>query len=124
MDVVKEDMAEVEVTKEDTEVRKHLEKENPLWRPLMGKAERRRRRNEIFAFTDRSFKKSTHKNSKFCNIALAYLSGRRHYCPLASHVIRVVLAVILSWRLYYAFLSIDKDALSRACCMSKYKDHH
>ena len=36
MDVVKEDMAEVEVTEK-------LEKENPLWRPLMGKAERRRR---------------------------------------------------------------------------------
>ena len=42
VDVVKEDMAEVEVTEEDTE--EPLEMENPLWRPLMGKAEIRRRR--------------------------------------------------------------------------------
>ena len=44
MDVVKEDMGEVEVTEEDTVDRTKLEKENPLWQPLMGKAERRRRR--------------------------------------------------------------------------------
>ena len=43
MDLVKEDMAEVEVTEEDTEV-KQMAKENPLWRPLMGKAGMRRRR--------------------------------------------------------------------------------
>ena len=42
MDVVKEHMAEVEVTEEDTVDRRNW-KENPLWRPLMGKAERRRR---------------------------------------------------------------------------------
>ena len=40
MDVVKEDMAEVDVTEEDTVDRN---KGNPLWRPLVGKAERRRR---------------------------------------------------------------------------------
>ena len=44
MDVVKEDMAEVEVTEEDTVDMRNWKKENPLWRPLMGKAERRRRR--------------------------------------------------------------------------------
>ena len=42
--MVKEDMAEVEVTEDDTVDKKQLEKENPLWRPLKGKAERRRRR--------------------------------------------------------------------------------
>ena len=34
MDVVKEDMAEVEVTEEDS-LWNQLDKENPLWRPLM-----------------------------------------------------------------------------------------
>ena len=38
MDVVKEDMAEVEVTEEDTE-----DRNNWRWKTLMGKAERRRR---------------------------------------------------------------------------------
>ena len=45
--MAKEDMAEVEVTKEDTEGRnqsEQLEMENPLSRPLMGKAERRSQR--------------------------------------------------------------------------------
>ena len=42
--MVKEDMAEVEVTEEDI-VDRNNRKENPLWRPLMGKAERRRRRS-------------------------------------------------------------------------------
>ena len=43
MDVVKEDMAEVEVTEEDTVDRNNWRRLNPLWRLLMGKAERRRR---------------------------------------------------------------------------------
>ena len=41
MDVVKEDMAEVEVTEEDIEDRNNWRK-NPLRRPLVGKGERRR----------------------------------------------------------------------------------
>ena len=50
MDVLKEDMAEVEVTKEDTENRNNwVEMENLLWRPLMGKAEIRR---ALLAFKD------------------------------------------------------------------------
>ena len=42
MDVVKEDMAEVEETWEDTDVRNNLRCKNPLWRPLMRKDERTR----------------------------------------------------------------------------------
>ena len=42
MDVVKEDLAEVEVTDEDIRKIGKLETEKPLWRPLMGKAERRK----------------------------------------------------------------------------------
>ena len=43
--MVKEDMTDVEVTEDDTEDRNNcMEMDNPLWRPLMGKAERRRRR--------------------------------------------------------------------------------
>ena len=45
MDVVKEDMAEVEMTEEDTEVRNNWDiwkiRCTWHWRPLMGKAERR-----------------------------------------------------------------------------------
>ena len=40
--MVKENMAEFEVTEEDTEDRNKVGDANPLWRPLMGKAERRR----------------------------------------------------------------------------------
>ena len=46
MDVVKEDRAEVEVTKEDTEVRNTWRmKINPLWRPLMGKPNIKKKNN-------------------------------------------------------------------------------
>ena len=43
MDVVKEDMAEVEVTEEDTEDRSNWRWKNPLWRPLMGKSRKRKK---------------------------------------------------------------------------------
>ena len=45
MDVVREDMAVVEVTEEDTE--EQMKMENPLWRPLTGEAERRRKQTSI-----------------------------------------------------------------------------
>ena len=45
MDVVKDGMADVEVTEEDTEDNyEQMAMENPRWRSLMGKAEMRRRR--------------------------------------------------------------------------------
>ena len=44
MDDVREDKAIFEVTEEDADDRTNMEMENPLWRPLMGEAERRRRR--------------------------------------------------------------------------------
>ena len=45
VDVVKEDMAEVEVTEEDT-VDRNNEKENPLWRPLMGKSRKKKKKKK------------------------------------------------------------------------------
>ena len=44
MDVVKEDMAEAKVTEDDTKDRNNWKWQIPPRRPLMGKAERRRRR--------------------------------------------------------------------------------
>ena len=46
VDVVKEDMAEVEVTEEDT-VDRNNEKENPLWRPLMGKSRKKKKKKKL-----------------------------------------------------------------------------
>ena len=43
MDAVSEDLAVVEVTEEDAE--EDIEMENPLWRPLSGDTEKRRRRS-------------------------------------------------------------------------------
>ena len=42
MDVVKEDMAEVEVTEEDADDRSNWR--NPLWRPLMGKSRKKKKK--------------------------------------------------------------------------------
>ena len=47
MDVVKEDMAEVEVTEEDTEERSNWRWKIRCGDPWWGKAERRRRRSSI-----------------------------------------------------------------------------
>ena len=41
---VREDMAVVEVTKEEADDRKKIEMENPLWQPLTGEVKRRSRR--------------------------------------------------------------------------------
>ena len=52
---MKEDMAEVEVTDEDTEDRNNWKGKNPLWRTLVGKAESRRRllvQNETRSIAD------------------------------------------------------------------------
>ena len=47
--MAKEGMAEVEVTEADTEDRTNsMEMENPLWRPQMGNAERRRSMRSVF----------------------------------------------------------------------------